>query len=111
MTFCKHYGTVLLPTKPDTPRHKGKIQSGIKYVKHNSLKDRRFASLTEQNDHLTNWESNVDERRDGTAATRQTYRRSDRSLGGEHVEKSRCRRCARARRTTGLVAQTSEFNH
>ncbi len=24
--FCAHYGTVMLPTKPYTPRHKGKIE-------------------------------------------------------------------------------------
>ena len=36
--FCQHYGTVLLPTKPYTPRHKGKIERGIGYVKNNALK-------------------------------------------------------------------------
>ena len=59
VAFCKHYGTVLLPTKPYTPRHKGKIESGIKYVKHNALKDHRFESLAAQNEHLENWESRV----------------------------------------------------
>ncbi len=28
--FARHYGTVILPTKPYTPWHKGKIESGIK---------------------------------------------------------------------------------
>lgn len=55
--FCKHYGTVLLPTKPYTPRHKGKIESGIKYVKNNGLKNRTFESLAAQNEHLAHWES------------------------------------------------------
>ena len=27
-SFCEHYGTVLLPTKPRTPRHKGKVERG-----------------------------------------------------------------------------------
>jgi len=36
--FARHYGFVFLPTKPYTPRHKGKIESGIKYVKNNALK-------------------------------------------------------------------------
>ena len=31
--FCNHYGTVILPTRPYTPRHKGKIERGIGYVK------------------------------------------------------------------------------
>ena len=26
-SFCEHYGVVILPTKPRTPRHKGKIES------------------------------------------------------------------------------------
>ena len=37
-SFARHYGTVFLPTKPYTPRHKGKIESGVKYVKRNALK-------------------------------------------------------------------------
>jgi transposase len=57
--FCEHYGTVLLPTKPYTPRHKGKTESGIKYVRSNALKGRRFASLAEQNRHLQQWEQRV----------------------------------------------------
>ena len=28
-SFCLHYGTVMLPTKPRTPRHKGKTERGI----------------------------------------------------------------------------------
>jgi transposase len=58
-SFCRHYSTVILPTKPYTPRHKGKIESGIKYVKNNALKARRFASLEEQNSALANWERTV----------------------------------------------------
>ena len=27
--FAEHYGCVFLPTKPRTPRHKGKIERGI----------------------------------------------------------------------------------
>jgi transposase len=57
--FCRHYGTVILPTKPRTPRHKGKIERGIGYVKGNALKARTFASLEEQNRHLLDWERTV----------------------------------------------------
>lgn len=57
--FCQHYGTVLLPTKPSTPRHKGKIESGIGYVKNNALKGRVFSSLLAQNEHLNAWEERV----------------------------------------------------
>ena len=58
-SFCEHYGTVILPTKPYTPRHKGKIERGIGYVKDNALKGRTFNSLQEQNQHLLNWETRI----------------------------------------------------
>jgi len=58
-SFCEHYGTVILPTKPYTPRHKGKIERGIGYVKDNALKGRTFRSLQEQNQHLLNWETRI----------------------------------------------------
>lgn len=57
--FCAHYGTVMLPTKPYTPRHKGKIESGIKYVKNNALKSRLFESLAAENTALAQWENGV----------------------------------------------------
>lgn len=58
-SFAEHYGLALLPTRPRTPRHKGKIESGIGYVKGNALKGRVFASLEEQNRHLLAWEATV----------------------------------------------------
>ncbi|MEQ8786543.1 MAG: IS21 family transposase [Parvibaculaceae bacterium] len=58
-SFCEHYGTVLLPTKPRTPRHKGKVERGVDYVQENALKGRTFSSLREQNDHLLHWETTV----------------------------------------------------
>lgn len=57
--FCRHYGTVLLPTKVCTPRHKGKVERGIDYVQENALKGRLFASLAAQNAHLRAWEASV----------------------------------------------------
>jgi len=58
-SFCEHYGTVILPTKPYTPRHKGKVERGIGYVQSNALKGRTFQSLHEQNAHLAHWEATV----------------------------------------------------
>lgn len=58
-SFCDHYGTVILPTKPRTPRHKGKVERGIDYVQSNALKGKRFSSLAEQNRYLLNWEAQV----------------------------------------------------
>jgi transposase len=57
--FARHYGTVILPTKPYMPRHKGKIEGGIKYVKNNALKGRMFSSLFEQKHFLIKWEKDV----------------------------------------------------
>jgi len=58
-SFCRHYGTVILPARPYTPRHKGKVERGIAYVKDNALKGRTFTSLAEQNRHLLDWEMRV----------------------------------------------------
>jgi transposase len=66
-SFARHYGTVFLPTRPYTPRHKGKIESGVKYVKRNALRGRVFTSLAEENEFLLNWETQVaDQRIHGT---------------------------------------------
>jgi transposase len=61
--FCEHYGVVILPTKPYTPRHKGKVERGIGYVKDNALKGRTFSSLEEQNRHLQSWEEQIADKR------------------------------------------------
>ena len=58
---------MFLPTKPYTPRHKGKVESSVKYVKRNALKGRIFTSLAEENQFLLNWETQVaDQRIHGT---------------------------------------------
>jgi len=57
--FCRHYGTVILPTRPAMPWHKGKIESGINYGQENALKGRSFPSLSGQNLYLSEWESGV----------------------------------------------------
>jgi len=73
VSFCEHYGTVILPTKPAMPRHKGKIEAGIKYVQENGLAGKQFTSLGAQNLHLAHWEATVaDTRIHGT--TRQQVR-------------------------------------
>ncbi|MFU8832735.1 MAG: IS21 family transposase [Wenzhouxiangella sp.] len=58
-SFCQHYGTVILPTKPRMPRHKGKVEKGIDYVQSNALKGHTFGSLAEENQHLLDWESRI----------------------------------------------------
>lgn len=66
-SFAQHYGTVILPTKPYTPEHKGKVEAGVKYVKNNGLKGHEFTSLDAENKHLLEWEDRIaDTRLHGT---------------------------------------------
>lgn len=58
-SFCQHYGTVILPTKPRMPRHKGKVEASVKYVQSNGLKGHKFATLEAQRQHLRHWERTV----------------------------------------------------
>lgn len=77
--FARHYGTVILPTKPRTPRHKGKVENSIGYLHGNALKGHLFASLDAHNQHLRQWEQQVaDHRIHGTT------RRQVRALFDEH---------------------------
>lgn len=65
--FARHYNTVFLPTRPYTPRHKGKVERGVDYVQENALKGRTFSTLEEQNCFLAHWEATVaDTRLHGT---------------------------------------------
>jgi transposase len=57
--FAQHYGTAILPTKPVMPRHKGKIESGVKYAQNNAVAGRTFTSLGEHNRFLAEWERTV----------------------------------------------------
>ena len=57
--FCRHYGMAILPTRPYMPRHKGKVERGVAYVKGNGLKGHRFDSLEAENRHLAHWERTI----------------------------------------------------
>lgn len=58
-SFARYYGTVILPTRPYTPRHKGAVERGVDYAQENAVKGRQFDSLAEQNAFLVEWEKNV----------------------------------------------------
>ena len=62
-SFGRHYNIAILPTRAYTPRHKGKIERGIGYVKDNALRGHTFTSLAQQNQHLLQWESGVADKR------------------------------------------------
>jgi len=58
-SFAAHYGVALLPTRPYTPRHKGKVERGVDYVQENALKGRCFDTLEQDNTFLRHWEQTV----------------------------------------------------
>jgi transposase len=62
-SFAEHYNLLIMPTRPYSPQHKGKVESGIKYVQNDVLKGSRFRSLAELNARLREWESSVADRR------------------------------------------------
>jgi transposase len=57
--FARHYGTVFLPAKAYTPRHKGKVERGVGYAQENALRGLTFAGLQSQNEHLQRWEAQI----------------------------------------------------
>lgn len=61
--FANHYGTTIIPTRPYTPQHKGKVESDVKYVKNNALKGKEFSSLAELNTYLKSWERDIADKR------------------------------------------------
>ena len=58
-SFGEHYRFAFWPTRPYTPRHKGKVEKGVDYVQDNALKGRRFTNLQEENRFLLEWELTV----------------------------------------------------
>ena len=50
-----HYGFMISPTVRATPRHKGKVESGIHYVKRNFLAGQRFVDSQVANQRLQVW--------------------------------------------------------
>ncbi len=57
--FCRHYAVNVMPCRPATPQHKGKVERGVGYVRNNALKGHRFESVGAENRHLAHWETHV----------------------------------------------------
>lgn len=69
-TFLAHYGAAAVPCRVRTPQHKGKVESGVKYVKNNFLRGlghRDFARLAAD---LRTWADTVANRRTHGATKR-----------------------------------------
>lgn len=57
--FAEHYGFLIAPCRPRTAWHKGKVESGVHYVKRNFLAGRSFRDLLEGNAQLLGWVVNI----------------------------------------------------
>ncbi len=53
--MAQHYGFLISPTRPRTPEHKGKVESGVHYIKRNFLAGQQFANVDVANRRLQEW--------------------------------------------------------
>lgn len=53
--LAQHYGCLISPTRPRTPRHKGKVESGIRYLKRNFWAGQEFPDSAVANERLATW--------------------------------------------------------
>ncbi len=53
--MAQHYGFVISPNRPATPTHKGKVESGVKYVKRNFLAAQTFVDVEAMNRRVKRW--------------------------------------------------------
>ena len=79
--FAQYYGFEARFCRPYRPQTKGKIESGVKYLKGNFLPGRRFKNLTHLNWELEKWiVETADERIHGTTHQRPSQRFSEEKL-------------------------------
>jgi transposase len=50
-----HYNFLISPTRPATPRHKGKVENGVHYVQRNFMAGQQFADIHCANRRLLEW--------------------------------------------------------
>lgn len=62
LAFCRDWEVTPRACGPYRARTKGKVESGVKYVKRNALAGRRFASFAALEEHLARWMARVDHR-------------------------------------------------
>jgi transposase len=53
--FARHYDFLVSPARPRTPEHKGKVESGVHFVKRSFLAGQAFADLGVANVRLREW--------------------------------------------------------
>jgi transposase len=52
---AEHYGFLISPCQPRTPEHKGKVESGVHYVKRNFMGGRVQTDINQANDDVRAW--------------------------------------------------------
>ncbi len=67
--FCKDWGITVQACAPYRARTKGKVESGVGYVKHNAVAGLSFTSLSALQTHLAAWMHGADRRIHGTTKT------------------------------------------
>ena len=68
--YCKDRGLHVRACRPYRPRTKGKVESGVKYVKRNAIAGRSFESFAALERHLAEWMPKADMRIHGTTHRR-----------------------------------------
>ena len=76
--FAEHYGFLISPCRPRTPQHKGKVESGVHYVKRNALAGRKFTHLAAANAHRVKWVDEIAGRRCHGTTCESPFARFDR---------------------------------
>jgi transposase len=73
--MAEHYGFIISPNRPRTPRHKGKVERTIRYIKQSFLPGRTFRDLEDANGQLEKWnEETASVRTHGTTGWRPVER-------------------------------------
>lgn len=69
-SMCADWGLTVRACRPYRARTKGKVESGVKYVKRNAIAGRTFTSLDALQQHLQSWMAKADGRIHGTTGRR-----------------------------------------
>jgi transposase len=70
LAFCRDWDVQPRACAPYRARTKGKVESGVKFVKRNALAGRTFASFAALEQHLAQWTDEADQRVHGTTHER-----------------------------------------
>jgi transposase len=81
LAFCRDWDVQPRACAPYRARTKGKVESGVKFVKRNALAGRAFASFAALEQHLAQWMDEADQRVHGTTHERPC----DRFVREEHA--------------------------